>query len=518
MACSDFMKFSKGKLILGDQLNENHPWFQEVDEYNLFIMMEVRSETDYAHHHIQKLVGFFAAMRRFAKKLEDNGHSVFYLKLNDRRNKQSFTENLRWIAHEKDFSYISYMLPDEWRLDRELGKLDKALNIPTEAVDTHHFLTTRNELADFFEGKKTLLMESFYRHMRRRYDLLMDGDKPVKGKWNYDKQNRKSLPKDHQSPAPKTFGHDVADIKEMIDNQRVDYFGEIDSSNFPWPLSREEGLEVLEYFCKELLPHFGDYQDAITGDDANLYHSRLSFALNTKMLNPLEVCQRVIGEWESRKGEIDISQVEGFVRQILGWREFMRGVYWKEMPGYAKKNFFNHRRKLPGWFWTGETKMACLKDAIGKSLKNAYAHHIQRLMITGNFSLLATIDPNEVDAWYLGVYIDAIEWVEITNTRGMSQFADGGIVGTKPYVSSANYIDKMGDFCKDCFYSKSKKTGEKACPFNSLYWNFYDRHRDKLENNPRIGFVYQTLDKMDGKKKEELIKQADYYLNNLDEL
>lgn len=211
-----------------------------------------------------------------------------------------------------------------------------------------------------------------------------------------------------------------------------------------------------------------------------------------------------------------MAQVEGFIRQILGWREFMRGVYWAKMPDYAKMNFFGHKRPLPSFFWDGNTQMNCLKHAIGQSLEHAYAHHIQRLMVTGNFALLAGIDPDEVDQWYLGIYVDAIEWVEITNTRGMSQFADGGIVGTKPYVSSANYIDKMSDYCGSCHYSKTKKTGEKACPFNSLYWAFYERNREKLENNPRIGFVYNTLSKM--KQKDEILKQAERYLENLEEL
>jgi deoxyribodipyrimidine photolyase-related protein len=250
----------------------------------------------------------------------------------------------------------------------------------------------------------------------------------------------------------------------------------------------------------------------------SVYHSRLSFLMNSKILSPKEVIERVEEAWREDKKKYPISAVEGFIRQILGWREFMRGVYWAKMPGYARSNYFRHQRKLPKWYWTGETKMNCLSQAINQSLDYAYAHHIQRLMITGNFALLAGIHPDEVDAWYLGVYIDAIEWVEITNTRGMSQFADGGIVGTKPYVSSANYVDKMSDYCKNCHYSKSKKTGDKACPFNSFFWNFYEQHRDKLENNPRIGFVYQTLGKMKREKKEELFKQADYYLKNLDEL
>jgi deoxyribodipyrimidine photolyase-related protein len=250
----------------------------------------------------------------------------------------------------------------------------------------------------------------------------------------------------------------------------------------------------------------------------SLYHARLSFGLNSKLIDPLEVIREVEDRWRADPKGVPLAAVEGFIRQILGWREYMRGVYWAKMPEYASLNYFGHSRKLPSWFWTGETKMQCLSQAVNQSLDYAYAHHIQRLMVTGNFALLAGIDPDEVDAWYLGVYIDAIEWVEITNTRGMSQYADGGLVGTKPYVSSANYIDKMSDYCQGCHYDKKKKVGDKACPFNSLYWNFYERHRDKLEDNPRIGFVYPTLNKMKGETRAEILEQAQKYLKNLETL
>jgi deoxyribodipyrimidine photolyase-related protein len=250
----------------------------------------------------------------------------------------------------------------------------------------------------------------------------------------------------------------------------------------------------------------------------SLYHSRISFSMNVKMISPQEVIERAIEEWKKRPTEIEFNQLEGFVRQIIGWREYMRGIYWLKMPEYATMNFFNNQEKLPDWFWTGKTKMNCMKDAINQSLNYAYAHHIQRLMITGNFALLAGIDPDEIDAWYLGIYIDAIEWVEITNTRGMSQFADGGIVGTKPYVSSASYIDKMSHYCGTCFYKKALKTGEKSCPFNSLYWNFYDRNEDKLAKNPRIGMMYNVWRKMKPEDKSSLLEQADYYLKNINEL
>jgi deoxyribodipyrimidine photolyase-related protein len=275
---------------------------------------------------------------------------------------------------------------------------------------------------------------------------------------------------------------------------------------------------VLEHFLEHGLPEFGRFQDAMSSEHPVLFHSRLSFALNAKMVSPLEVIRRTIESWHAHEQRIGISQVEGFIRQILGWREYLRGIYWEQMPGYARCNNFAHTRKLPDFYWSGETRMNCLRIAIRQSLETAYAHHIQRLMITGNFALLAGVDPDAVDEWYLGIYIDALQWVEITNTRGMSQFADGGLVGTKPYVSSAAYISRMSDYCRSCFYDPKNRFGPPACPFNSLYWHFYHRHRTRLEGNPRIGFVYKTLDRMDGDDRRRILAQAETYLNQIEEL
>ncbi len=505
------------RLLLGDQLNRQHSWFNEVNDDMTYCLFEMRQETDYATHHIQKVVGFFTAMRRFAEELREQGHRIEYFTLDHPDNTQSLTDNLNFLIKKLDAQRFEYQLPDEWRLDVQLKDFCEKTPIETQACDSEHFMTERHGLRDFF-GKKNYLMESFYRNIRREFDIMMDGDQPVTGQWNYDAENRKKMPKDHVPPEPLVFKKDVSELVEMIEKQDVKTIGRVDPKNFIWPVSREESLELLAFFVKNCLPHFGDFQDAMTPEFWSLYHARLSFSLNTKMISPLEVVQRAVQEWERRPDEISIAQTEGFVRQIIGWREYMRGIYWAKMPEFAELNFFENDRKLPGWFWTGQTKMACLSHAIGQSLDYAYAHHIQRLMVTGNFALLAGIDPDEVDAWYLGIYIDAIEWVEITNTRGMSQFADGGIVGTKPYCSSANYIDKMSHYCNGCFYDKKLRTGERACPFNSLYWHFYDRHRDKLERNPRIGMMYRTWDRMDGEAKAETLKQAERYLRDIENL
>ena len=506
------------RLILGDQLNSNHSWFKTVDDAVSYVLMEIRTETDYAQHHIQKVVGIFAAMQAFAAELRSKNHQVIYLHLNDANNLQAFDENCKNLISTNNFTHFEYQLPDEFRVDEALKSLCQSLSIKSSVVDTEHFFATRTELGEFFEGKKTFLMESFYRAMRKKHNVLMEGDKPVTGQWNYDDENRKKLPKNHKPTAPLVFSNDVSTILEEIEKTSVKTIGSIDATHFLWPINREQSLQLLDFFAVECLPLFGSYQDAMTPNEWSLYHSRISFSMNVKMISPQEVIERAIAEWKHRRDEIEYNQLEGFVRQIIGWREYMRGIYWNKMPEYATMNFFNLDNKLPEWYWTGDTKMNCLKDAIQQSLKYAYAHHIQRLMITGNFALLAGIHPDEVDAWYLGIYIDAFEWVEITNTRGMSQFADGGIVGTKPYVSSAAYIDKMSHYCGSCYYKKAIKTGDKACPFNSLYWNFYDKNEDKLGKNPRIGMMYNVWRRMKPEDKSALLEQADFYLKNINKL
>jgi deoxyribodipyrimidine photolyase-related protein len=506
------------RLLLGDQLNINHSWFNDVNKNVIYVLMEVRSETDYAWHHIQKVIAFFAAMQQFAQLLKNKGHEVIYIKLNDDDNKQSFPENCDQLIKKHAVTHFQYQLPDEYRLDELIRKYTNSLQIPYTVFDTEHFLTSRNELRDFFVGKKTYLMESFYRYMRKKFDILMQGSEPLTGKWNYDDANRKKLPLNHKATTPLTFNNNVDDIVFELNKSNIKTVGNIDPENFVWPINRKQSLGLLDFFVQECLPLFGTYQDAMTPQDWSLYHSRLSFSLNSKLISPLEVITKAVEEWKKRPDEIEYNQLEGFVRQIIGWREYMRGIYWMKMPGYASLNYFDHQNKLPDWYWTGKTKMNCLKHSIGQSLNYAYAHHIQRLMITGNFALLAGIHPDEVDKWYLGIYIDALEWVEITNTRGMSQFADGGIVGTKPYVSSAAYIDKMSHYCGGCYYNKAKKTGDKACPFNSLYWNFYDRHENKLSANPRISMMYTIWRKMKPDVKAELLVQADYYLKNINDL
>lgn len=480
--------------------------------------MEVREEATYARHHVQKIVAFFAAMRAFAADLSDRGFSVRYIKLDDSINKHSFTENVKALITSGRYSAFEYQHADEFRVEESLQSLCKELDVLTSACSSEHFLVEPSFFADVFKGHKRYVMEHFYREVRRKHDILIADGKPEGGKWNFDSENRKKLPNSVRPPEPKEFPRDVTDLTNLLSKEGIPSIGSIDPKHFTWPVTRKESLALLKHFCTTQLASFGSYQDAMHTDYRLLFHSKISFSMNVKLISPLEVIAEAIKTFRSSKGKISIEQIEGFVRQIAGWREFMRGVYWAHMPQYKDLNFFGFKRPLPHYFWDGDTKMNCVKHAVQQSLDDAYAHHIQRLMVTGNFTLLAGIDPNEVDAWYLGIYADALEWVQLPNTRGMSQFADGGIVGTKPYVSSANYINKMSNYCSGCAYSYKDRIGDDACPFNSLYWNFLISQRKKLENNPRIGMGYRLIDAMSDKEIAEIEKQAKRHLENIEKL
>jgi len=484
------------RLILGDQLNIHHSWFQEQDDQVVYCLFEMRQETDYVKHHIQKVVAFFLAMRAFSEQLEAAGHQVHYYRINDPQNQQSLTANLLQLIAQAQITRFEYQLPDEYRLDQQLHHFCQELSISSQAVDTEHFYTTRHELADFFKGKKKFLMESFYRYMRKKHQVLMDGKEPEGGKWNFDKSNRKKWKGDHRIPKAIHFEREVAGILQEIETAGIETIGNIQTGKLAYPLTYEEARKQLAYFCEHLLVHFGDYQDAM--------HTHQS------------VVNQVIQYYRANQEKIQLSQVEGFVRQIIGWREYMRGMYWKEMPEYATLNALENHHPLPNFYWTGQTKMNCLKNAIRNSLDHAYAHHIQRLMVTGNFALLAQIDPAEVDQWYLGIYIDAIEWVEITNTRGMSQYADGGKIATKPYISSASYMHKMGNYCTKCQYDKGKRVGENACPFNSLYWNFLDDKQVHFQKNNRMSMMMSLLRKIPSPELVAIKERAAQIISNPD--
>jgi len=496
------------RLILGDQLNQNHSWYATTDDDILYCIFEMRQETDYVQHHIQKVIGFFAAMRTFSSHLKQNGHRVEYFTLLDPQNHQDLAENINLIIEQNDIQHFEYQAPDEFRLDEQLKSICASLSITSQVFDTEHFLTTRNELADFFEGKKQLLMERFYRYMRKKHQILMVGEQPEGGTWNYDHNNRKKWNGKPVIPPHKAFKNDITKIKEDISSSGIETIGRFEGSYFEYPINLEQAQLQLTYFCRLLLPHFGDYQDALHNDEIYLFHSRLSFAMNLKIISPREVIDSVLEEYRKNMNSISIEQTEGFIRQVIGWREYMRGMYWKEMPNYKSLNELENYGSIPDFFWTGETNINCLNKTIKNSLDHAYAHHIQRLMITGNYMLLTQTHPDVVDDWYLGIYIDAVEWVQLPNTRGMSQYADGGKIATKPYVSSGSYINKMSNYCGSCQYNVKERTGANACPFNSLYWSFLDDNKPKLIQNQRMRMMYSVLHKFSNDELHEMKLRA----------
>lgn len=508
------------RLILGDQLNARHSWFAEPDADTWYLIAELPQETAYVRHHVQKICAFFASMQHFALALQQAGHQVIHLTLDETAQYPDLPSLLRAKIVELGAQRFEYQRPDEWRLLQQLRDFDPG--IAMREVDTEHFLLPFAEIFKQFKPGRASRMEAFYRRMRKRYGYLMQGDEPVGERWNFDSDNRQKLKAENLQavPEPLVFSTDVRSIIDRLKRHKVDCFGE-PHEDLLWPTRRSEALALLDYFCQHQLPQFGRFQDAMTSQSKHkwsLYHSRLSFAINAKMISPKQVIESAISAWQSRPSEIDLAQIEGFVRQILGWREFIRAIYWVNQPEYGTLNALEAQQPLPDYFWTGKTKMHCMSQCIEQSLEYAYAHHIQRLMVTGNFSLIAQLHPDQVDAWYLGIYIDALEWVEQPNTRGMVLFADNGIVASKPYAASGSYINRMSDYCKGCSYKVTEQTGARACPFNSLYWGFMLRHRERLAANPRIAMLYKNWDKRDTEAQQAILDRAQWCLDNLNEL
>jgi len=508
----------KLRLILGDQLNTNHSWFKEKNEDTWYCMFETRDEAAYVTHHIQKLVGFFLSMRSFKEELEAKGHQVIYYQLDHPDNKHNFHDNIQQLIASLSVEKFEYQVPDEYRLDIELKQLCDQLSITSSICSTEHFYTNRNELSKFFKGKKQQTMELFYRYMRKKHQVLLVKDQPLGGKWNLDHMNRNKWNDKDPYPKQLQFQNEFEHVYASIQELKINYMGTISAPYFEYPINRSQSLELLQFFLEHQLKYFGTFQDAMHDNEPYLFHSKLSFSLNLKMISPKEVIDASVAYYFNHQEDIALSQIEGFVRQILGWREYMRGMYWSQMPKYKTMNHLKHHRKLPKFFWDGETKMNCLKKSLNQSLDLAYAHHIQRLMVIGNFSLLAELDPDQIDQWYLGVYIDAIEWVQLPNTRGMSQFADGGLIATKPYISSLNYIHKMSNYCSNCHYNQKERISDNACPMNSLYWNFLIKNESKFESNFRMKMMYRQLDKLHSEEKIALMNKAESLLSSIEDL
>ncbi|MEW4447513.1 cryptochrome/photolyase family protein [Qipengyuania sp. JC766] len=503
--------------ILGDQLTRTLASLRgRTKDDTVVLMMEVMDEATYVKHHKQKIVLIFSAMRHFAAELEDAGWTVDYVRLDDDGNAGSFTGEVARAVEEHDPRAIHVVEAGEWRVQQQMEEWADKFDCEVEILPDDRFVCPIAEFREWADGREAhLTMESFYRDMRRKTGLLMNEDgKPAGGDWNFDKDNREPPPKDGLDPPPRpTFEPDdiTREVIELVEDRFGDHFGSLES--FEWPVTRDQAEKAADAFLSERLEKFGPYEDAMVHGQDDLYHSILSTSLNLGLLDPIDLCERA--EKLYRDGKAPINSVEGFVRQIIGWREYIRGFYWYHMPHLQKANALNAQRGLPEFFWTGETDMRCLADCIRSTRDNAHAHHIQRLMVLGNFCLLAGIDPSEVQDWYLVVYADAYEWVELPNVAAMILYADGGKLATKPYAASGNYINKMSDYCKECTYSVSKKTGEGSCPFNSLYWHFMDRHRDRLESNHRVGRVYATWDRMGDEKKDAYRDTAQAFLDGL---
>ena len=498
-------------LVLGDQLSADLASLRAADKTrDVVVMAEVMDEAEYVPHHPKKIALVLSAMRHFADELRADGWRVEYTKLDDPEASTSITGELMRRGQERGTSEVIATMPGEWRLAEALG----AAPLSVTLLPDDRFICSVPAFEAWAEGRKVLRMEYFYREMRRKTGLLMDGDQPEGGKWNFDHDNRKKAAPDMLRSQPMQFTPDAIteEVLDLVEARFGENFGTL--RPFHYGVTRTQARRALAHFTQHLLEGFGDFQDAMLQDDAFLHHSLLSPYLNLGLLGPLEICQAV--EAAYRAGDVPINAAEGYIRQVIGWREYVRGIYMREGPDYTARNALGQTRDLPSLYWGGETRMNCVSHAVAQTRDEAYAHHIQRLMVTGNFALLAGVDPGQVHEWYLAVYIDAYEWVEAPNTVGMSQWADGGIIASKPYVSSGNYIYRMSDYCGDCAYSVKQKTGDGACPFNLLFWHFLIRHRERFAQNPRMGQMYRTWDKMDEDRRNAVLEGADNVLARLD--
>jgi deoxyribodipyrimidine photolyase-related protein len=503
-------------LILGDQLDLEGTALKNFNfDTDEVFMVESIDEAQYVWSHQAKIALFLSAMRHFAQSLRAQKYPITYLE----NEPLSIVEALKKKLQQDNIGYLICVEPGEWRLKKQIEELARDLSVTLEMREDEHFFCSHQEFIDWAANKKELRLEYFYRLMRKTHHILVDADgNPEGGQWNFDQDNRKPYPK--KGPGlidePVLFEPDAItqEVIAFVQKTYPKHPGSFEA--FRWPVHREQALEALNYFVEYRLRNFGVYQDAMWTDTPYGWHSILSSSLNLKLLNPREVITAVLVAW--KKYALDLSTVEGFVRQILGWREFVRGMYYLDMPGMAQDNYYGHQRALPKWYWDGNTNMACMKDAIGQTLKYGYAHHIQRLMVTGNFALLAEILPSAVCDWYLAIYVDAIEWVELPNTAGMALFANGGRFTSKPYIASGAYIKRMSNYCDSCKYKPDVRYGETACPITTLYWNFLIKHRSQFESSPRTRLMTANLKRISDEDQERIVAHAEQILNHLDDL
>ena len=497
--------------ILGDQLTRRISSLVDIDpDEDVVVMMEVVAEATYVRHHKQKIAFLLSAMRHFAADLRQEGIRVVYVALDDPDNTGSFTGEVARACAALRPDRVVVAEPGEWRVEDAMRRWSVELGLPVEIRPDNRFLCSRAEFAGWQEGRASLVMEAFYREMRKRTGLLMEDGAPEGGRWNFDRENRKRLPSATSPPPPPDFPPDgtTREVLALVERHFGGHFGTLEG--FRWAVTRTDALRALADFVENRFSLYGDYQDAMRQGGDFLYHSVLSPYLNCGLLTPEEVARAA--ERAYRDGLAPINAVEGFIRQIIGWREYVRGVYWARMPGYAATNALGATRPLPWCYCSGATEMNCLAECVRGTAAHAWAHHIQRLMVLGNFALIAGIRPAELEEWFLVVYADAYEWVELPNVHGMILYADGGLLGSKPYAASGAYIDRMSDYCRHCRYDVRQRTGPDACPFNFLYWDFVMRHADRLAGNPRMKMPLDTLAKMTDERRAELRASAESFL------
>lgn len=499
-------------MVLGDQLSFDLSLFDTLDPAcDAVLMAEVSEEAQYVPHHPQKIVLVFSAMRHFAAALEDRGWRVIYVRLDAPGNSGSLVGELRRWGDTLGGPELHVTECGEWRVEEAL----RVSGLPLNWHADRRFLCSREAFARWAGNRRQLRMELFYHEMRKRTGLLLEPDgQPLGGSWNFDADNRKALPKGVRGPFTARFGQDAItrEVVTLVGARYGSHYGRLEG--FDYPVNHAQAQALWQHFLDFSLPSFGDYQDAMAEGEPYLFHARISAALNIGLLDLRQLCADV--ENAHRQGRVPLNAAEGFIRQLIGWREYVRGIYWLRMPDYAALNVFGNRRPLPAFYWTGRTEMRCMAQAIGQTLELGYAHHIQRLMVTGNFALLAGIAPAAICDWYLAVYLDAFEWVELPNTLGMVMHADGGYLGSKPYCASGRYIQRMSDHCASCRYRVDRATEDDACPFNSLYWHFLMRHRDRLGRNPRMAMAYRNLQRMDESRVAALWKRGEQLLARMD--
>ncbi len=498
-------------LVLGDQLNADSAAFDDFDAARDAVWMaEVAEESTHVWSSKPRIVMFLTAMRHFAQSLRQGlaSECLHYTRLDDPGNRGSLEAQLLADIERLRPESLVMAPPGDWRSLQAIKRVAEASRLPLDLREDRHFYGSVREFASYARGRKSLRMEYFYRDMRKRHGVLMHDDEPEGGQWNFDTENREAFGPTGPGQVPRRayFEPDAItrEVIALVETRFAAHPGRLES--FAWPVTREQALVALEHFIEERLPLFGRHQDAMWPDEPWLYHAQLSAALNLKLLGAREVVDAAVAAY--RAGAAPLASVEGFVRQILGWREYVRGIYWTRMPGYAELNALQAEEDLPDWYWTGATDMVCLRDALAQTLAHGYAHHIQRLMVTGTFALMYGVAPRRVHEWYLAVYVDAVEWVELPNTLGMSQYADGGLMASKPYVATGRYIERMSPYCRGCRYDPAQRVGDKACPFTTLYWDFLMRHEAALSRNPRMGLQLKNLTRLSDPEQQAIRERA----------